>query len=343
MRILVLAQNLGKGGGITHLEALLNCSSDIEWIVYSREKLEISNSQVKVIFVSKRIVHKWLSLFFGTYISIIRWNIDAVFVPGGICLPVWVPVISMCQNMLPWDEAYNAYNSGKYRLLRFAQRVTFKYSSKVIFLTDYALKTVTSKVRGIDGAVISHGIEIADIVPDKYEAKILVYVSRFEPYKMHLELLDTLKESTSKKDWQIIFIGQTSNINYYNQLKKHSMIKDGVVEIIEDLSREETLNFMKKADRCLFYSRVENLPFILLEKLILGKPCLSLNLSPMKDVSADLFLVDNVHDVSGLDAFLDYDFDDAYRLKISEGVKRGYDLNGSINSTIELFINILDK
>ena len=82
---------------------------------------------------------------------------DVLFVPGGSYLGSFSPVVTMSQNLLPF-EFTELKRSGislftlKMLILRLVQFFTFRRSDGVIFLTDYARSVVlkvTGRIRGL--------------------------------------------------------------------------------------------------------------------------------------------------------------------------------------------------
>ena len=102
-------------------------------------------------------------------------NCDLIFVPGGTFLGSFDTIVSMSQNMLPFEKKeYLRFRSWKTRLrfkiLHFTQSRTFKKSEGVIFLTNYAKETIASSlnIEFRKCRIIPHGISSSFIISSNH-------------------------------------------------------------------------------------------------------------------------------------------------------------------------------
>jgi len=173
------ASNIKSGGGITHLLNLLRSSDPrkhgITKVVVWAGKNTLSLLPRYDWLRSVSTDYIDMSLPFRTWWQqmllpgcLTREGCDLLFSPGGLSpRRLSVPVVTMFQNLLPFDPhemaRYGLSPVGiRLRLLRRLQEESFKKSDGVIFLTHYAAKTVQSCIRGdIHGkiGIIPHGVE----------------------------------------------------------------------------------------------------------------------------------------------------------------------------------------
>ena len=149
------ATNIRSGGGLTHLKEILENGDPNRFgiskvVIWSNTKT--LNKFPNFIWLQK-VTHNLLNksfifsfiyqVFYLSKSAKKKYNCNLLFVPGGTFLGSFDTIVSMSQNMLPFEEIeYLRFNSWKMRLrfslLRFTQSHTFKKSKGLIFLTNYA-------------------------------------------------------------------------------------------------------------------------------------------------------------------------------------------------------------
>ena len=170
------ATNLRRGGGVTHLVELLRALQPeslgiARVVVWGGKKVlaAIDNRS----WIDKRnpsaldrsLLHRTLWQRYRLSQSAREAKCDVLFVPGGSYVGDFAPVITMSQNLLPFEinelRRYGwTFFSLKLLLLRLAQSRSFRNSQGTIFLTQYArdvVLSVTGKLRG-ETCIVPHGL-----------------------------------------------------------------------------------------------------------------------------------------------------------------------------------------
>jgi glycosyltransferase involved in cell wall biosynthesis len=309
------ATNIRAGGGLVHLLELLKhanperdgFSSVVIWAnketLYSiDEQSWIVKKQCKFArnFFS-RILWQWLCL--GKLIK--QENCSILFSPGGSVLSSFEPTVTMSQNLLPfeWDEIKRyslSIFSFKLILLRLIQLHTFKKSSGVIYLTQYAKNIVTSKMNDAKGMsdIISHGIDKRFFRKPKEQKSIstysvnnpfkIIYVSPLEPYKHHVNVIRAV--SRLKKMGIPIFLelyGPASrefvNKALVSELQEYDP-KSEFMRYYGNIDHSEIQEKYFSADAAIFASSCETFGQTLIEGLASGLPTACSEISAMKEL-----------------------------------------------------------
>ncbi|CAM3324298.1 glycosyltransferase family 4 protein [Empedobacter stercoris] len=337
MKLAIDATNIRNGGGVTHLKELIKNGNPEEFginkvVVWSSKKtLDAIPSQPWLVKETHSLLNKnffYSFLFQILYLSKIleKDKIDLLFVPGGTFLGSFKNIVSMSQNMLPFEKTerkrFPSFSSRlKFSLLKITQSFTFQRSRSVIFLTKYANEYIERSVKLKDSKIISHGINLNFLNPPKKQIHIseytyskpfkLLYVSivnvykhqwniakavirlREEGYPITLELVgDKTEESFTKLEE--VLVQDIHNIITYRGL----------------IPYEELASIYKNADGFIFGSSCENQPIILLEAMSAGLPIISSNMGPMPEVLGEGQFYFNPLDVdsiyTNLKLFLDH-------------------------------------
>ena len=180
LKVGIDASNIRLGGGVTHLIELLAAANPldqgfIEVVVWGGTNT-----------IDRLPSKPWLTkcipkLLDGSLLSRVWWQIfclssavrkarcDVLFVPGGSYAGNFHPVVTMSQNLLPfeWSELKRpgfAIATFKMLLLRIVQSWSFCRSEGVIFLTHYAQNAVLRVIGNLKAktVVIAHGFSKPD-------------------------------------------------------------------------------------------------------------------------------------------------------------------------------------
>ena len=162
MKIAIDATNIRAGGGLTHLREVIDNGNPVEFgiekvVVWSNSNT-LSKLPDKSWLIKKS--HSWLnkSSIYSFLFQIIllskylkQDHIDLLFVPGGTYLGAFENVVSMSQNMLPFepnerDRFENWRKKLRFRMLKVTQSYTFKKSKGIIFLTNYAKEVIQKQL-----------------------------------------------------------------------------------------------------------------------------------------------------------------------------------------------------
>jgi len=317
MHLAIDASNIRQGGGVTHLSQLLSAAEPVEaginrvtvwacsatlaqlpakpWLMkFSPEWTEAG--------LFRRLLGQQLLL--GQEMA--RRGCDALFSPGGtVPFRVRVPVVTMSQNMLPF-EPQEALRFGRWSwmrlkmwLLRQSQWRSFKKADGLIFLTQYARESLSpwlGKSKRMQ-ALIPHGIESrfgAHPKPQRSAQEYSVtfpftflYVSVLMPYKHQIEVANAA--SQMRRDGypvRVRFVG--ADWGDYGQRFRETLRQLDPSE--EFLIWPGSMPFTalhseyQAADGFIFASSCENLPNILIEAMAAGLPIACSRRGPMPEV-----------------------------------------------------------
>lgn len=309
------ATNLSSGGGLTHLTELLNeanpkkhgFGSIVVW--GSKSTLNVLDDKPWLIKCSSHALDKNLvyrivwKIFFLTRAARAQ-GCDVLFVPGGSSAGRFQPVVTVSQNILPFDfkeiRRYGfSVRSVKFILLRFIQAYTFKQSDGVIFLNNYAYQKILSVTGNLSGkvAVIPHGINKRFMLASSriYRASSdfkenspckILYVSSVEAYK---------------HQWNVVeAVSLLRRIGYNVVLEMVGPPGGGIDKLMDAIKRFDPLGKFCKylgsvrydlldevyrdADIGIFASTCENMPITLLEYMAAGLPLACSNKGPMPQI-----------------------------------------------------------
>ena len=174
--IAIDASNLRAGGGLTHLIELLsladpNLHQFTKIVIFgSRNTLSHLPDYIWLIkhsppLLNKGLIHRLVWQYFYLKNLFDSEGCNLLFCPGGSHFGLIHPVVTMSQNMLPFDLKqlflYGfSFTSFRLLILRFLQSSSFSSSDGVIFLTSYA-RSAVQKITGSLSAstsIIPHGV-----------------------------------------------------------------------------------------------------------------------------------------------------------------------------------------
>jgi glycosyltransferase involved in cell wall biosynthesis len=313
------ASNLRDGGGRTHLIELLShadpqahgFSRVVVWGL--RETLTLLPSPPWLV---KRALPSRLEGRFGRllwqYFSLKRGWKDSgchqLFAPGGSAAGGLHPVVTMSQNMLPfdWTELKRfgfTFTSLRLLLLRNSQSKSFRQADGMIFLTGYASRCVQRITGALSNPVrvIPHGLNNRFVSPPKPQLAIegytdsnpyrLVYVSIVNLYKHQWKLVEAVNRLRLQHGWPLVLdlIGPAyppALATLRNAMARWDP-KGEWVRYHGNVSYNEVHEFYHRADLGVFASSCENMPNILLEMMAAGLPVACSNRGPMPEVLGD--------------------------------------------------------
>ncbi|NBW52238.1 MAG: glycosyltransferase family 1 protein, partial [Betaproteobacteria bacterium] len=165
MHLAINASNIRHGGGVTHLSQLLSAANPADsGIVHvtvwacAATLAQLPDkpwlTKLSPAWTEAGLFRRLLGQQFLLGREIARCGCDVLFSPGGtVPFPVNVPVVTMSQNMLPF-EPEEAIRFGRWSwmrlkmwLLRQSQGRSFKKADGLIFLTEFARKGVSRWLR----------------------------------------------------------------------------------------------------------------------------------------------------------------------------------------------------
>lgn len=313
-RILINAYSAKIGGGRTYLTNLLENlpeHKDVRIFVYADEDLVVvCDHRVTLLrtkFPTRNPFSRLLWEFFLLPLELYKRDIDILFCPGGIvntaCFPKKCKVVTMFRNMLPFDSHALGNHRGlslkfKNKLLRRSMLRSMARANLVIFISHYARGIVERLINIRSGVTIPHGISAnfsvsgVDINKPKlpFDGSYILYVSRFEPYKRHMELVKAyalLPESIRLK-YKLLIVGgaETKEGELVRKYINDNNLHESVV-LMGEHPYLELPALYKSASLFIFASVCENCPNILLEAMGAGAPIVCSDHQPMPEFGGD--------------------------------------------------------
>lgn len=348
MRIGIDATNIGGGGGVTHLkEILIAYDKKVEnWdeiIIYSSLKvlneLPYSDKFKKVTFpyLNKGIIHR---IFFQLFLfdKILKNQCDILFSPTGDYIGSFGPLVSMSQNMLLyerdiWKEIKDFREVLRFWLIFHKQKIAFKKSSGIIFISKYAEKYITNQlhIQNKQTTRIHHGIS-PRFINKIDEQKSIDYYSFGNPFK----ILYISTVHVYKHQWNVveaIGILRAKGYPVVLNLVGGVIYKQSGKKLLETIKKIDPKNefvfnhghlsfeiietYYKKTDAIIFASTCENMPNILIESMGSGKPIACSNKQPMPEFLKENGFYFDAYDVNSISKSIE-------ELLINEDVRKKY-------------------
>ena len=311
------ASNIGAAGGLTHLVELLRASAPLVYgfdrvIVWGgADTLAKIEDRVWLYKVNDPLLERGLPYrMFWQYFRLKKLaqqiGCDVLFVPGGSDASGFKPMVTMSQNLLPfeWREMRRygwSFYTLKFLLLRWAQSRSFRKADAVIFLTKYARDTVlkvTGSLRG-KSAIIPHGVNRRFSIPPRHQRPYANYSDVSPCRVLYVSIV-----SPYKHQWQVAkAIAQLRSAGVPVVLELVGPPAEGMDRLKETLNRvdpecafityrgavpyEKLDEFYASADIGVFASSCENMPIILLEGMAAGLPMACSRMGPMPEVLGD--------------------------------------------------------
>ncbi len=229
---------------------------------------------------------------------------DVLFVPGGSYVGDFYPVVTMSQNLLPFElSELKRYGwtlfTLKLLLLRLTQSQSFKKSAGVIFLTEYA-RNVVLKVTGklsSKTCIVPHGLNPRFNNLPKPQRDIAEYNNDY-PYRvLYVSIIDQYKHQ-----WHVVEavaglrkLGLSITLDLVGSAYPPALQRLNAAIDRLDADREwvhyhgavpfDQLHLLyAQADLGLFASSCENMPNILLETMASGLPIACSKRGPMPEM-----------------------------------------------------------
>ena len=308
------AFNIRAGGGVTHLVELLRAADPVSHgfsrvIVWAGTetlmKIEPRDWLVKV--NPPQLNRGLLSRVYWHRFMLRRLAIDAgcsiLLVPGGSDASGFSPVVSMSQNMLPFERRELirfGWSLTTLRLiaLRWTQGRTFKKAQGVIFLTKYALNGVASAIGKMSGAhcIVPHGInprffnaprQQKDWSDFNFENPCrLLYVSIVDVYKHQWHLAEAVARlRASGLPVVLDLVGPpAAGIGRLEQILRRVDPERAFIRYMGAVPYDKLESIYVAADIGVFASSCEAMPNILLEGMAAGLPQVCSNRGPMPEI-----------------------------------------------------------
>jgi glycosyltransferase involved in cell wall biosynthesis len=329
------ASNLRGGGGVTHLVELL-AAADPAAAGFTRVIVWSGQATLSRIadkpWLDKRS-DPWLErgLLWRSWWQSRKLSqqarseaCDLLFIPGGSYAGNFHPVVTMSQNLLPfqWREMKRfgfSWMGLKLGLLRLIQGASFRHADGLIFLTRYAEKTVLAAIGGTRAmtTVIAHGIASRflqpvrkQLAPEEFSAQRsfrVLYVSIIDVYKHQDKVtaaVGLLHEEGVPISLDLVGPAYGPALEKLQQAMKRANRRGEVVCYHGPVAHERLHECYAEADAFVFASSCENLPIILLEGMAAGLPIACSDRGPMPEVLGDTGLYFNPESVDSIVAAL---------------------------------------
>jgi glycosyltransferase involved in cell wall biosynthesis len=302
-----------SGGAIAHLKGVLSVVepslygiSKIHLWGYEKLNTQIPDRQWLIKHspkaLGKNIVNQlvWQSFFLPKELEKYGCNLVFNTDAGSVCK--FKPSVTLSQDMLSYEPGeinrFPIYSRSRVRLelLRAIQNRSFRNSSGVIFLTDYARRMIEKSCGPIERSrIIPHGVgqEFHDNYSGKEfkskEARLL-YVSNAQLYKHQWNVV-TAVANLRKKGLHVslLLIGGGKGVAQF-KLEAAMRRADPGGEFIRQIGFVQNNlipKYLANADVFIFASSCENMPITLLEAMASGLPIASSNRGPMPELLRD--------------------------------------------------------
>lgn len=325
------ASNLRVGGGVTHLVELLGAAQPQS---HGFSQIIVWGGQSTLAQIEER---PWLlkapqEPLNGTLPYRVTWQhfrlaklakaagCRILFAPGGSVGNGFHPVVTMSQNLLPfeWRELRRygcSWLSLKGLILRVTQAGSFSRADGVIFLTRYAHNAV-AKVVGIateKTAIIPHGIAARFVRAPREQASIdqysaerpfrVLYVSMIDVYKHQWHVVEAVARLRAAGMPVALELVGPAYPPALRRLEKALARFDPDTRFVQYAGAVPYAVLHDRyaaADLCLFASSCENMPNILLEAMASGLPITCSNRGPMPEVLGDAGVYFDPEDPAGI-------------------------------------------
>ncbi|MBF0434249.1 MAG: glycosyltransferase family 4 protein [Magnetococcales bacterium] len=280
---------LWSGGGAT----TLNIVDDRPWI-------DKHNPPA----LGKGLLHRTLWQRYSLSQAARDTGCDVLFVPGGSYAGNFHPVVTMSQNLLPfeltelWRYGWSMFTL-KLLLLRWTQSRSYHKADGLIFLTDYARRVVLDVTGDLHckTCTIPHGLNPRFNQAPRLQRTIesyddanpyrLLYVSIIDHYKHQWVVVEAVA-ALRKQGFPVVLdlVGPA----YPSALKRLNETVDRLdnarlwVRYHGAIPFDELHLQYAQADLGLFASSCENMPNILMETMASGLPIACSNRGPMTEV-----------------------------------------------------------
>ena len=315
-RLIIDGSNLRSGGGVTHIVEVLNTIKDNEQpfdqvILFSNTK---TLSQIRARDWLTKSTHQrlnkgllhitlWKKQQLDLFLKLENKNHNSIlFSPPGTYTGFFKPFIAMSRNMLIFDtQESNRYGFSwmklKFWILRKEQKKSFKNATSIIFISNYAKKTVQNFLKkDISAApIINHGVnqkfnfvikEQHNILAYKDKPFELLYISPLTVYKHQITLIKSvLKLYKEGYNIKLNLVGGAYAPyakKFETEFQKDKLYAQ-IINYKGKVPYKTIEDFYKTSEGFIFASTCENMPNILIEAMSSGLPILCSNFQPMPE------------------------------------------------------------
>ncbi len=313
MKVVVNAMSARLGGGQTYLYNLflhLPDAGDLQILVFAPPTVSLPHDS-RVVRVQTPwpttnpfLRAAWEKIWLPSYLR--SHKADVLFCPGGVVgtsVPRGCSVVTMFRNMIPFDLRVRksmpfGWPRFKAWLLKRIMLNSMRDADITIFISDFARGVIESLIHVRKSVTIPHGINAMFRTHNRVAVRpktlphgeYLLYVSRFDVYKHHREVLEAYSTLPTplQERFKLVFVGETDSPEARSvaDLRDRLGLQDRVM-ILGAVPYQELPVYYRSASAIIFASSCENCPNILLEGLGAGRPVVSSNVMPMPEFGGD--------------------------------------------------------
>ncbi len=313
MKIVVNALSARLGGGQTYLRNLfshLPAGANLEFIVYAPSSLALPADpriqRATTAWPTTNPLLRTLWERWGLRSRLARESANVLFCPGGVVAtqpPLGCQVVTMFRNMIPFDARVRRSVPPGFQRIRnwLLHRVMLRSMAQAdltIFISDHARALIESLTSIRRAVTIPHGVGAAfrtagATLPRPAGAPVLsylLYVSRFDVYKHHWELIEAYARlPPSLRDRHPLVLVGEADMPPAPQVRAliEQLQLAQQVHIVGAVPYAELPAWYHHARAIIFASSCENCPNILLEALGAGRPIACSNVAPMPEFGGD--------------------------------------------------------
>jgi glycosyltransferase involved in cell wall biosynthesis len=378
LTLLIDASNINAGGGVTHLSEFLRASNPS---AYSFEKVIVWAPQKTLDSIEDKpwLIKKSDSILEKSYLHRAIWqsrhlerlarseSCDLILVPGGTFVCKFRPIVTMSQNLLPFENAelfrYKWSSlTLKFLILRLTQTFSFRRANGIIFSTEYSRKVileVTDKLKGVS-FVIPLGIDNRFFNKPRIQYPIdhycfdkpfkILYVSTIEPYKHQISVVNAITKLRAEGFPVVLDLIGSAYPPALRLLEKRitEVDADGLfINYLGLVPHSQLQIHYLNANLCVFASTCESFGQILLEGMASGLPTACSCRSAMPEILGDAGIYFDPEDVESIiEAIREFITSaDLLRKKAEGGYRkaRNYSWNKYAHETFSFLEKIVQK
>ncbi len=313
------ASNIRGGGGVTHLVELLTAAEPEQHgfdkvVVWGGEETlhklpeRAWLTKVNPPALNRGLLRRTLWQRFHLSPFAGEAQCDVLFVLGGSFAGSFRPIVTMSQNLLPfeWSELRRygwSLTTLKLLLLRYTQTWSFRSADGVIFLTGYArqaVEKVTGKIPGRT-VLIPHGLDTRFQNHPRSQWPIsdyttsnpfrVLYVSIVDRYKYQWQVVEAVAQLRQETGYPMALdlVGPAYQ-PVMRQLQRHMKMRDPGQQWVRyhgAIPYQDLPALYAQADIGMFASSCETFGIILIEKMAAGLPIACSNRGPMPEILGD--------------------------------------------------------
>lgn len=315
IRIGIDGANIRLGGGVTHLLELLSAIDaqqmqvDKIYLWAGKQTLAQMPERDWLIKVNPPSLDGsiWRRIWWQAWSlsgAAKKAQCDVLLVPGGSYVGSFHPVVTMSQNLFPFEWSAIAKNGWslralKFLVLRLVQSSSFRRSDGVIFLTQYAKDAVLKITGPLKGAceVISHGLNPRFRYQDKTQLPMsayneqqpfeLLYVSMIDVYKNQPQVVlgvHALRQKGYPLSLTLVGPSEPKALGQLQAVVDQVDPQGTWLHFLGPIAYEQLSVQYQKANLGIFASTCETFGMIVLEKMAAGLPLACSNQSSMSEI-----------------------------------------------------------